>query len=54
MIEYSSVILINQKLTNSYNNQLFLWMNQHINPNKTMYLLYQTCGGHVEKTETFY
>src|SRR6516162_140827 len=52
MIEYSSVILITQKLTNSYNNYPFLWMNQRINPDKTMYLLYQTCDGHIEATET--
>ena len=53
-IEYSSVILITKKLTNSYDNSPFLWMNQRINPNKTMYLLYQTCGGHIEKSETPY
>src|SRR5215468_10930613 len=51
-IEYSSVILITEKLTNTYNNSPFLWMNQRINSNKTMYLLYQTCGGHLETMET--
>ena len=51
-VEYSSVIIITQKLSNSYDNSPFLWMNQRINPNKTMYLLYQTCGGHLEEIET--